>query len=379
MDGTQSQLRVFLGADLVGSTRLKNELNHQLLSEKYEMSLHLINQIHSVRSEISLNDNEVKNAVLKSLGIGGDDFDWASVVETFYRDFHAQFSAEFKSCMMKLGEVDQDCKPWKAVGDELIYQFKVKSRRHLYWIVFSFLKALRRSDKNVVDGDKAGKGLRIKGTAWVAGFPVRNRVVTLPAINQEDFLGPDIDTGFRIGKCSRAGMLVVSVELAELLAETEDLDPFMGMIVGWESMKGVWNDNLYPIVWIDLPAGAVVSDSALKAVRFNDWRQEECRFCRSWEKRDKNQLRLFIDPVRDLRKELPPSLGLVDPYIVSDLEVSNEVPNQHKKIHELQTLIEEYLKLAGTLGEDQEKPARADMPKDRVKDMVEEVLDAEGP
>ena len=38
----QSRVRVFLSADLVGSTKLKNRLNHQELLDKYRTRRHVI-------------------------------------------------------------------------------------------------------------------------------------------------------------------------------------------------------------------------------------------------------------------------------------------------------------------------------------------------
>ena len=43
----ESCLRVFLTADLVGSTKLKNRLNHQELLEKYRSRLHVIDKLRA--------------------------------------------------------------------------------------------------------------------------------------------------------------------------------------------------------------------------------------------------------------------------------------------------------------------------------------------
>ena len=374
-----SHLRVFLSADLVGSTKLKNDLNQQSLWEKFEARQGLIQRLRSLQPDVQLNDVATQRAVLQSLGIGEEDFDWATVVGSFYHGFHNQFAAELKDSKNKHSEIDEDCRPWKAIGDELLYQFPVKNRRQLFWIVVSFLKAIRRSDKTFQEKDQSNRrGLRLKGTAWVAGFPVRNRVIELPALEStEDFLGPDIDTGFRIGKCTRPGMMVVSVELAELLSETPDLDPFLGMIVGWEGLKGVWNDRLYPVVWVELPEGMRQDNPDLEAQPFNDWQQQECRFCRDWAKTaTKNQLRQFAKRLRDLRDQLHPNLGLVDPYITGDTEAGDKMPPQHQQILELQKKIEQFLKEAEQqdANEDGTRPVISEV---KVEELVSEVLKEE--
>lgn len=367
----KSELRVFLSADLVGSTKLKNELNQQLLLEKLESRQHLIRLLHECQPGLELIADAESTALLQSLGIGTEDFDWVDVVQSFYSVFHDQFVFELTTSRKKHPAL-VEAKPWKAIGDELLYQFSINSREHLYWIIVSFLKALRRSDTKVREGDKANRGLRIKGAGWVAGFPVRNRVVQLPAVEVVDYLGPDLDAGFRLGRCTRPGMAVVSVELAELLGETPNLDPFLGMIVGWESLKGVWNDHLYPIIWVDLPQGIRDEHEELGARIFNDWQQKECRFCTSWESKDtKDQLRKIGEKLRSLRNQLSSTLGLVDPYIVAE---GDEVPPAHRSILDLQAAIRSYLAEVRRQGTDEENASAMPIPEAQVEELVSGVL-----
>lgn len=168
-----AQVRAFFSADLVGSTRLKNRLNHQELYEKYRARM-------SVAERLASQDADARNrAVLESLGISTEDIDWAKVVEDFYRDLHSTFNDELVKIKEKyhLEDLDQEQTPWKAIGDELIYQFRIKSRKQLHWLTVAFLCALRTIDKKVAARVASDQGLRIKGSAWIAGFPVRNRII----------------------------------------------------------------------------------------------------------------------------------------------------------------------------------------------------------
>lgn len=63
-----------------------------------------------------------------------------------------------------------------------------------------------------------------------------------------EFLGNDIDTGFRIAKYTRNGQLALSFELAYFLLENNNsiLD-----LVTYKKLKGVWNNKYYPIIWYD--------------------------------------------------------------------------------------------------------------------------------
>ncbi|RHS91036.1 hypothetical protein [Clostridium sp. AM42-4] len=63
-----------------------------------------------------------------------------------------------------------------------------------------------------------------------------------------EFLGQDIDTGFRIKKETQDRRLVVSVELAKLLSDRTAYLSRLN-IVTYKSLKGVWRNRLYPIIW----------------------------------------------------------------------------------------------------------------------------------
>jgi hypothetical protein len=257
-DKVESSMRVFLSADLVGSTKLKNRLNHQELLEKYRSRCHVVEKLRMQDGKLPISEETERAAVLESLGVSTDDFDWATVVQAFYEGIHSGFVAALESAHEGHAAGIRPAngfKPWKAVGDELIYAIPISGRRELHQVTIAFLQAIRELDSKI--GKRPGSGtagLRIKGAAWVAGFPVRNREIMLPSVDRPDFLGPEMDTGFRIGKCTRSGMLVVSLEMAELLGECRaQYAPMFGRIVGWEPLKGVWNDQRYPVIWVDFP------------------------------------------------------------------------------------------------------------------------------
>lgn len=362
---TKSCLRVFLSADLVGSTKLKNRLNHQELLDKYQSRLHVIEKLRVQNSKIEISSEEEQAAVLESLGVSTEDFDWASVVYNFYQDIHAKFtsSPELKGLKPEL---------WKTEGDELIYAVVCPGRAELHRVVIAFLQAVREVDNKLRNAHgETCSALRVKGAAWVAGFPVRNRDIELPS-KRKDFLGPDMDTGFRISKCTRSGMLVASVELAELLGECQGkYAPMLGKIVGWEELKGVWNDQRYPVIWIDFPDSHPEAE-AHKAVPFNPWDQEECSWCKTWENSSaKIQLSSLAKTLVGLRQALPKSLGLVNPYIVDDPLETNGISQEHKDILKLLEAIGTHRKTVSCQDAKEEERKRP-LPKD-VEDVKQYV------
>jgi hypothetical protein len=348
-DSNNSHLRVFLSVDQVGSTHLKNRLNHQQLYESYQARLSAVSKLREQNPDLSFTDESVAPAILESLGVSTEDVDWATVVGFVYESFHSELSANLAEVEKRhhLQDLGGEPEPWKALGDELIYQFVVRSRIELHWITVAFLAALRKIDRKIWDRGGAERALRIKGSGWVAGFPVRNRIIRLPGTDSEikDYLGPDIDTGFRIGKCTQPGMLVVSAELAELLSEAPGhVNPLVGKLVAWKRLKGVWDDKHYPIIWVDLPSGYPGADGELSAQTFDPWQQAESDWCKTWEspEPEKRPLRDIEINFQEIRDCLPNSLGIVDPYIIGDPNYDDLVPIEHQQILNLLKQIESH-------------------------------------
>ena len=137
-------------------------MNHQELYEKYKARLSVLNKIRNTFPDIGLSNGAAQTAVLESLGVSTEDFDWATVVKFFYESLHSELSANLKKVQEKhnLDNFAGEPKPWKAVGDELIYQFVVHSRQELHWIIVAFLAALCANDGKVNERGGAEHGLR---------------------------------------------------------------------------------------------------------------------------------------------------------------------------------------------------------------------------
>jgi hypothetical protein len=67
-----------------------------------------------------------------------------------------------------------------------------------------------------------------------------------------DFVGPSIDTGFRLTSWASPSRLIVSVDLAFLLtgAYTRGLGPLKLHLSGKDKLKGVVGNQPYPTIWI---------------------------------------------------------------------------------------------------------------------------------
>jgi hypothetical protein len=202
---------------------------------------------------------------------------WVGRIGHFYREFPKQFGREFERRADADHPDSRDHTPhvWKTIGDEIIFCVRLQSTEHLALCVDAFLRTLERHGEDL---EKSEIPLDVKGAAWVAAFPAPNVTVPVSDIYSEsaeatlglqtneeleaqaekdpsrfDFLGKDIDTGFRVAKHSGADRLALSVELAYLLAATcaEGTQNFRFSYSGRDTMKGVIGGRPYPLVWID--------------------------------------------------------------------------------------------------------------------------------
>jgi hypothetical protein len=171
--------------------------------------------------------------------------DWTPVIAGFLLSFPSLLAEKIHDVCNVRGW--ERCKHlpalWKSSGDELIFVSQLETEHDARHILEGFKEAIRSfNDKSSLKG---------KGTAWIAEFPTIN--VALPfgfkKDSFQDYVGPMIDTGFRLGKFASPQKLVVSVELAYLLLNAKD--PYRQIFYqGRETLKGVHPKSGYPIFWI---------------------------------------------------------------------------------------------------------------------------------
>lgn len=319
----ESELRLFLSVDIVGSTALKGEANYQTIAAHLRM----------LQKAAKANDpTSIPTDALPSL----DEYDWVAIQQNTFGDFHSEFSKTAQAEVTNAYEVF----PWKALGDELIYSIRLRSRSQATKLVTSFISALRLIDKQL----SAKSRIRLKAVAWVAGFPIGNRIVQIPApavfykhLGEEvpfpyprlDFWGPDMDIGFRLSRCTFPGMCVASAGLVELLGADKSNDQVRFAHVGWEKLKGVWHERPYPIFWAELPSN---HEADATAAVLTPWAIGEGPFVRSWEtegsKREAKSHHKLLAAIRDA---MPANFGLVRPYIPEE----DSIPTDHQALLEL--------------------------------------------
>ena len=201
---------------------------------------------------------------------------WQSVLTTLLTDIQKNITKEIPAAQL-----------WRVLGDEIIFFVTIRNEEEIYStidaiygiLVVTNVKLKNEkffenigedfSDKEI-DWMKKSNILAVQSAAWIAiilngysslFFPYDNifkkyRISYSQQINE--FLGQDIDAGFRIKKETQDRRLVISVELAKILSDkTEYLSRLN--IITYKGLKGVWQNRLYPIIWYHDPKVSGVS------------------------------------------------------------------------------------------------------------------------
>ncbi|WP_394897198.1 NUDIX hydrolase [Clostridium paraputrificum] len=215
---------------------------------------------------------------------------WSKLLITFYDSIKRIFKCNMEKEKIKYKndniEKELQLNVWKLIGDEILFYKKVNDPRELfynikaiYYTMDNFYDELCNSD-NFCDNRKniIKPNIDVKASVWIAKCTAnesgKDNYIYLNALSnnqdssmilgqdfkQMDFLGPDIDEGFRIGKyCSRK-KVTISAKLAYIiyyLAEEKDIFSDLDKksinelfkIVYYTKLRGIWDERLYPIIF----------------------------------------------------------------------------------------------------------------------------------
>lgn len=189
---------------------------------------------------------------------------------------------------------------WRVLGDEIIFFVTIRNVEEIYTSIDSLYGVLAMINVKLHNGSFFGElneeykkadidamrndnMLAVQAAAWLAiilngektFFQTYDNVFKQYNINENqrinEFLGQDIDIGFRIKKETRDRRLAISVELAKILSDrTEYLSRLN--IITYKCLKGVWKNRLYPIIWYH--------DAEISGVSFEDsFYYDETTYC----------------------------------------------------------------------------------------------------
>lgn len=208
----------------------------------------------------------------------GTTQDWLSLFLSFFTDFPQLLDAELAK---KATQADLTPPPkvllWKSLGDELIFTAEIRHRSSVACLLDAFRATLPLAMDNWRQNGNAG--LPLKGAAWLAGFPVGNGEIPLfspspvrPGVSLtdgRDYIGPQVDTGFRVKEHASPRRLALSADLAWLLVSSgaKHLPLYYE---GELPLKGVIKGRPYPVVWIDCAEPRPESNQPVALHHFHD-------------------------------------------------------------------------------------------------------------
>lgn len=202
----------------------------------------------------------------------------ATAFKSMHKEWPVVISKFYELSVRELQEVSPKFRLWKLAGDEVLMYREIISFPKLAEDVKKIHLALNKVIEHLFNTFETTRNiLSIKGAVWIArattippqemqkaltqalegswsaggSVNVRIQVPLDSNSNAIDFLGPDIDVGFRISEFADKRKLVISANLANIL-RTESPRSFNVSslkIVSLEQLKGVWNGRPYPIIW----------------------------------------------------------------------------------------------------------------------------------
>ena len=161
-----------------------------------------------------------------------------------------------------------------------------------------------------------------------------------------------MDAGFRLSKCTYSGFIVISIELAYFLSDdracSEDNKRFSIYNVGWEELKGVWANRKYPVLWLDLPGCDINTDNFYYQI-YTVWDKEDNECLKKYDELKTNKKCIVLADIEKIITQLPDSLGITKPYIVTDNDI---IPEKHKELLQFIEYIKNKEKESRAIGKD---------------------------
>lgn len=224
---------------------------------------------------------------------------WVATFLAFYSEFPSLLANRITDSYPALRE---RLSLWKAIGDELIFSVRITSERECSDAIDAWMATMLEFETQHLLGKTP---MTVKGGAFLATVPSPDRRVAIPRtarisdggsqLDAEqtneatlngandigdfsahfamDFVGPSIDTGFRVLKFAARSYFVLTVEVAHLLFKHYNDDKTKrgrkAYLLGTHSLKGVWGGRPYPVFAIARPLEAP-TPAQLLATAFGD-------------------------------------------------------------------------------------------------------------
>lgn len=217
----------------------------------------------------------------------GSEQDWVPTFLAFYNEFPAALGEIIAESYPRLsGQLNL----WKAVGDELIFTCWLESEEQCCAAVEAWLAAMTKFEQDVL----VKTPMTLKGGAFLATVPYPDRQVAIPRTDVEsgtqvdaqklnedilngrvdpgrhllDFVGPSIDTGFRVLRLAAHRYFVLTVDVAHIVfAHYSTARPGeVAHFLGTHRLRGVWESQPYPVFALGRDLGELPSQVLAAAI-----------------------------------------------------------------------------------------------------------------
>lgn len=298
----ETKYLIFLSFDLVNSSKLKYKYESQknvwkglihffynIIADLFytvDSDLYTLENSDKVKSTANLSDHksyfvnklrykEAANKYLESID--------ENIIENLF-SYYKKTSQKMK-CKLK---------KWKLLGDEVVLVSKSSDKKDLKKRIDNIVSYLNEINPllNKCFESIEPEILGVKTTLWTA---FAENIMTYNTVssydddsNEFDYIGKEIDIGFRLSKHAPKGRIVVSIEAAYLLNKIiESKEKKLKIhFTKFEKLKGIWGGKQYPIFLLDK-----------KTIKFNDI-YEEIQYMKNSERfNDINIVSKIIEPI----------------------------------------------------------------------------------
>ncbi|EOC99333.1 hypothetical protein [Caldisalinibacter kiritimatiensis] len=182
---------------------------------------------------------------------------WVDIFSDFYGILKTEFPKEKNNINV-----------WKNIGDEVLFYEEIYEIKDLLRVPSDIFKLMEKCQNIFYQRNSIAKNnLYFKATIWGAAVKSeydtseKNKDIENVMLgfeeNLTDFIGMDIDEGFRLSEYTSQNKLVIDSKIAYLMNKYKDevyhLCDYVVedriRIVGYRKLKGIWNNRLYPIIW----------------------------------------------------------------------------------------------------------------------------------
>lgn len=201
------------------------------------------------------------STALKKLAEVDEELPWIITIETFYREFPIQLRNIYSSMLpayvdQEPFKTDKSLAVFKVLGDEILFFVELNRHEQVLYHICAVREAVKHFNVRLA---QRYRFLRCKPTAWLAGFPVVNSEIYVIESRRQlplDYIGPSMDTGFRLTKLATPRRFILSFDLALMLTDALAVSSTesSGLRLFYDRsqpLAGVLDGVPYPIIWVD--------------------------------------------------------------------------------------------------------------------------------